>query len=404
MRIAFLSAHSCPVGQLGTKDTGGMSVYIRELACQLGKLGHQIDIFTRVHDPADPLMENLNPYTRLIHFPMGGNESIAKLDLFHHIPEFTESLVRFRNSQNLKYDLIFSHYWLSGLAGREVQVHWQVPHLIMFHTLGSIKNSLGIGYKEPDLRIYTETELARSAQRVIAATEREKSALVDVYGVPENHIAVVPCGVNLQTFQPIDRTIARHQVNLPDKIKIVLYAGRIEALKGIDRLLNAFAELPDTSSTRLLIIGGSTDNDPELKKLKSLACRLGIADSVSFLGAVKHEIMPSFYNAADVCVVPSHYESFGLVALEALACGTPVVATNVGVLRKIIQPGLAGYVIPERTAEGLADRIRTVLERPQRNQCHAQSIRATVNQYAWSAIAARINNEFQKVLTEYHTC
>ena len=235
---------------------------------------------------------------------------------------------------------------------------------------------------------------------MIAATGREKTALVDVYGVPEDNIAIVPCGVNLKAFHPIERSVAREKTGIHNGDKVILYAGRIEALKGIDRLLNAFAALPCREVAKLIIIGGNLDADPELKKLRSLANRLGINNAVSFLGTVKHDLMPYFYNAADVSVVPSHYESFGLVALEALACGTPVVATNVGNLRKIIQPGLAGYVIPEHTAEGLADRICDVLERPQRNLAQSGLIRASVEEYSWSRIAAQIDAQFQKVLSK----
>jgi D-inositol-3-phosphate glycosyltransferase len=396
----MISAHSCPVGQLGAKDTGGMSVYIRELSRELGKLGHKVDLFTRVHDPHDPLIENLTRNVRLVHFKVGGDEAINKLDLYHLLPDFTSSLDIFRKRRRLKYDLIFSHYWLSGIVGQEIGQLWHVPNILMFHTLGAVKNSLGVGYEEPELRIKTEAELSRSCQRVITATKHEKAALVSGYGVPADKVIVIPCGVNLKMFRPVDRISAREKAGL-DCEKIVLFAGRIEPLKGIDRLFRAFANIPNKNMTRLIVIGGDSESETELTQLKQLSHKLGISDSVSFLGTVKHELMPYYFNAADVCVVSSHYESFGLVALEALACGTPVVATDVGDLRNIIQPGLSGYVVSNHSVNCLSEMIAEVLAWPDRNLQRSKKIRSSISGFSWANTASQIEEEFNRVLTEH---
>ncbi len=399
MRIAMLSAHSCPVGHLGTRDTGGMSVYIRELARELGKQGHKVDVFTRVHDPRDPLVESLGRNARLIHLRAGGDEAMHKLVLYSYLPDFACSLESFRKANDLNYDLIFSHYWLSGQVGQEVRSWWGVPHVQMFHTLGVIKNSLGVGEEEPELRVEKEQELARDCDRIIAATAREKSILVNVCGAAPDRVAVVPCGVNLRTFHPIERTAARTRVGLGDG-KIVLFAGRIEPLKGIDLLVRAFAALPGRESTRLVLIGGDASSAAEIERLKGLSRELGIGDSVVFPGTVKHEVMPYFYNAADVCVVPSHYESFGLVALEALASGTPVVATDVGDLRHIIRQGETGYVLPDHSVASLTAKMADVLAWPERNLRRARLIRASVAGLSWGSVAGQIDEEFQRVLAE----
>jgi D-inositol-3-phosphate glycosyltransferase len=401
LRIAMLSVHSCPIGQLGTKDTGGMSVYIRELARELGKLGHRVDLFTRVHDPHDPLMESLARNVRLIHFKVGGDEAINKLDLYHLLPDFISSLDEFRKRRRLKYDLIFSHYWLSGIVGQEIGRWWDVPNIIMFHTLGAIKNTLGIGYEEPELRIKTENELAQSCQRIIAATENEKNTLVHDYSVSADKVAVIPCGVNLKVFRPLDRRSAREKVSFGSE-KIVLFAGRIEPLKGIDRLFRAFANIPNKDTIRLIVIGGDTESEVELTQLKQLANKLGITKAIVFTGTVKHELMPYYYNAADVCVVSSHYESFGLVALEALACGTPVVATDVGDLRNIIQPGLSGYVVSNHSVNCLSEMISEVLDWPDRNLSRSRLIRQSVTGFSWENTALQINEEFNRVIEQYH--
>ncbi len=401
MRIAMLSAHSCPVGHLGTKDTGGMSVYIREIAKELGKRGHTVDVFTRVHDPRDRLTESLGKNARLVHLRAGGDEEIHKLVLYSYLPDFACSLEEFRKSNKVNYDLVFSHYWLSGQVGREVRLWWGVPHIIMFHTLGTIKNSLNIGEEEPELRVHTEGDLAHECHRIIAATEKEKTTLAEAYGISPNRIGVVPCGVNLRMFRPLDRKLAFEQAGLDINTgdKTILFVGRIDSLKGIDLLIQAVALVKSGRGVKLLIVGGDKQSQTDIADLQALCRQLDIESNVSFLGTIKHEKMPYFYNAADVCVVPSHYESFGLVALESLACGTPVVATDVGILRNIIRSGETGFIVEDRTPESLSDRIATVLAWPERTERKTKSIRSSIIDYSWMNIARQIDTELQGVLT-----
>jgi D-inositol-3-phosphate glycosyltransferase len=402
LRIAMLSVHSCPLGSLGTRDTGGMSVYIREVAVELGKLGHSVDIFTRVHDPNDAQIDELGRNVRLIHLKAGDDEEMHKLVLYSYLPDFACNVENFRKLNGLSYDLIFSHYWLSAQVGQELRVWWGVPHIVMFHTLGAIKNSLGIGEEEPELRVETERELIRNCQAVITSTEREKEALVHYYGASPERIGIVPGGVNLKLFQPIDKRLARQELGWGDD-KIVLFVGRIDPLKGIDRLLEAVARLPDTHGLRLMLIGGDEQSESEIERLHQLTRALGIPDLVTFLGLIKHERMPYFYSAADVCVVPSYYESFGLVTLESLACGTPVVATDVGDFKKIIRPGETGYVVDNASPTELAGKIASVLSWPERDSSSIQSIRASVARFSWSNIARAIAKECHRVLASHLT-
>ncbi|HJX12909.1 MAG TPA: glycosyltransferase [Dehalococcoidales bacterium] len=397
LRIAMLSAHSCPVGALGARDTGGMSVYIRELARELGRRGHTVDVYTRVHDPNDPLVIDLGEGARLIHLLAGEQEKIHKLAVYSYLPDFACHLENFRKNNDLHYDLVFSHYWLSGWVGRYLQLWWQVPHVIMFHTLGAVKNAIGIGEDAPELRIVTERDSVQNCQRVIVATEREKAELIRYYGASPDRVSVVPCGVNLETFRPVDREAARQKLGLSDD-KILLFVGRIDPLKGADRLLRALPRLGNTGSLRLVIIGGDEYSRNEVEKLRKLAAGLGIADRVTFQGIVKQDRLPYFYSAADVCVVPSYYESFGLVALESLACGTPVVASDVGDLRNIIRPGETGYVVSENTPAALADRIARLLSRPPRDTDAALAIRESVKSFGWASIAGAVIRELLPVL------
>ncbi len=395
LRIAMLSVHSCPIGNLGARDTGGMSVYVRELARELGKQGLLVDVYTRIHDPRDSQIVNLGQNARLIHLRAGDDKDMHKLAVYPHLPDFAYNLENFRKHNNLQYDLVFSHYWLSGWVGEYLQRWWNVPHVMAFHTLGAVKNAIGIGKVEPELRIKTETHLARNCHHIIAATEKEKDDLIRHYGSSPERISVIPCGVNLDLFQPVNREMAKQQLGFADD-KIILYVGRIEPLKGIDRLLWAMSYLQNGHGLRVVIIGGDGHSRTEVARLQKLSRSLHIEDSVTFSGMVKHEKLPCFYSAATVCVIPSYYESFGLVALESMACGTPVVATNVGDLKSIIHQGETGYVVMDNTPGGIAGKIALLLSRPDTQS--ALSIRASVTRFGWSNVAQQIIKE---VLVNY---
>ncbi len=404
MKVAMLSAHSCPVGKLGTRDTGGMSVCIRELACELGRLGHSVDIYTRVHDPDDRQIYELCNNARLIHLTAGGNEEIDKLVLYSHLPAFASNLEEFRERRELTYNMIFSHYWLSGVAGLSLQQWWRVPHVTMFHTLGAVKNAvkaeahLSAGDDEPELRVDNERILVEKCHRVVASTEQEKQAITGYYGASPGKISVIPCGVNLDQFTVLDMAQARRYLSL-DGERIVLCVGRIDPLKGVDKLIKALPYLRDMR-LKLIVIGGGDDSRSDVEELRGLARSLEVDHAVVFAGTVKHEQLVYYYNAADVCVVPSYYESFGLVALESLACGTPVVATDVGNHRSVIRQGETGYVVRDNSPRRLADRIALLLTGPGSDKRSASSIRASVSGFSWSNSAEAFVRECRPLLDD----
>ncbi|HUV75516.1 MAG TPA: glycosyltransferase [Dehalococcoidales bacterium] len=401
LRIAMLSAHSCPVKKLGAKDTGGMSVYVLELARELGKCGHLIDIYTRAHDPKDKQIYELGNNTRLIHLKAGKDGEMHKLAVYPHLPDFAGKLESFRKRNQLHYDLVYSHYWLSAWAGKFLQSWWNVPHIVMFHTLGAVKNAIGIGEGEPELRLETERYLARNCHRIVAATEREKEDLIRYYGASPETISVIPCGVNLSRFQPIDKETARQQLDLNGNRRNILFVGRIEPLKGIDKLLRAMTYLKNKHGFRLLIIGGDEHSQYEIDRLQQLSRELNIEDSVNFLGLIKQEKLPLYYGAADVCVIPSYYESFGLVALESLACGTPVVATDVGIAKKVIRQGETGYVVVDNSPHRLAQKIELLLSKPEVTTESIDLMRTSVADFDWSKIADKMVREYRGVLSGY---
>ena len=310
LNIAMFSIHSCPVGELGTKDTGGMHVYIRELAGELGNRGHRVDIYTRVHDPNDPKVIHLNGNARVIHLKAGKNGHMHKLAIYPYLGDFTDALKDFAGRNGLRYDLIHSHYWLSGQVGRWAQSRWDAPHMMMFHTLGDIKNTTGVGEKEPLLRITTERQLVEHCHRIIAATEREKTELARFYGAVPEKISVVPCGVNMDLFRPVEKSYARKHLGFDDQEKILLYVGRFDALKGIDRLLTAMTHLRHLQNLKLVIIGGDGDTAPEFIEFKRLSSQLGINERIVFAGRLAQDALPQYYSAADLLTVPSYHESF----------------------------------------------------------------------------------------------
>lgn len=400
LQIAMFSIHSSPIGELGTKDTGGMSVYIRELARQLGARGHCIDIFTRLNGSKHNQIIDLDDNVRLIHLSAGNNGYVHKLALYYYLSDFLRALQQFKTQENLHYDLIHSHYWLSGRLASWVQDRWDLPHIVMFHTLGTVKNIAGVAGKEPDFRIATEKKLVKTCQRILAPTTGEKNNLLTYYNAPAEKIGVVPCGVNLDLFQPIDRAAARQRLGFDDNESIVLYVGRFDPIKGIDRLLEAMAHLRHHRRLRLVIIGGDGTDTPEYQNLQKLAHKSGIQNTVTFVGRIEQKHLPPYYSAADVLVVPSYYESFGLVGLESLACGTPVVATEVGAMGSILRNGETGRIVADANPRSLARAIETFLNRPGSEKSSTDMIRASVLKFGWANVAAAVIDEYDTLFKQ----
>ncbi len=397
-RLALLSFHGCPVARLGEKDTGGMNVYVLQLAREFGRRGHLVDVYTRCHDPTDPTIVELGDGARVIHLK-AGPFSTAKDSYYEHIPEFLGTLCSCQASEDIDYDLIHSHYWLSGRVGMILGRKWRVPHAVTFHTLAKTKMRASAGEKETDLRISVEERVARGADGVIVSTEQEKQDLITLYRTPGGKVRVIPAGVDLGMFKPIDRNVARNDLGIDNK-KVILYVGRIEPIKGLGNLLEAVALLEDQDDTVLLIVGGKPGDDKELERLKSQARELGIGDKVVFTGAVPQCRLPAYYSAADVFVLPSYTESFGLAALEAMACGTPVVASRVGGLSTFIRNGVTGYLIPWRCPEPFAQRLDMLLANPALRDALGAAARAKALEMSWGGVADHMLDHYSLLMGE----
>jgi D-inositol-3-phosphate glycosyltransferase len=383
----MLSVHGCPLARLGTREAGGMQLYVRALSRELGKRGLVVDVFTRRSDPMLPEIVSFGRNARVIHLDAGEPAPIDKASVFDHLPAFLGELERFRCTEGVDYDVVHSHYWLSGWVGNVLARRWDVPHVAMFHTLGRLKNRAMSETLEAPVRSDVETRIAASADRIIASSEHERESLVELYRARRERVSVVPCGVDLGLFQPVDRGMARARLGLSGDV--ILFVGRMDPIKGLDVLLRSLALLKFRSGFSLVVVGGS-GNEREMLRCQDLVAALDLADRVQFRGSVPQEELPLYYGAATLLVVPSHYESFGLAAVEALACGTPVVASMVGGLPTIIHDGENGYLVPWRQPSEFADRIERIVADDALRRRLASRARASVARFGWSAIADRI--------------
>ncbi|MBI4282566.1 MAG: glycosyltransferase [Chloroflexi bacterium] len=395
-RIAMVSVHGCPAAQLGSKDTGGMNVYIRQVAQELSKRGIYVDVFTRYHDPNDPQVVRLAERARVIHIS-AGHFTDDKTVIPYHLPEFVCRLLDYTSRERLSYDLIHSHYWLSGRVGSILARHWGIPHVACFHTLAEVKRRARVGEIEPEERALGEGKVIRSADSIVAFTQHERDAMIRLYDAPGQKIEVIPCGVDAELFQPLDQELAKRKLGLQDS-KVVLYVGRLEPLKGVDILLRAVAQLEQGDSVKTLIVGGDLEEDREMARLKSLSQELGISTRVSFLGRLNQQELPTYYNAADICVVPSYYESFGMVALEAMACGTPVIASRVGGLPTIVKDGFTGYLIPWRCPEPFADGLDVLLSSQTIRRAMGEASRRVALTMRWPAVVDSLMDSYRSLL------
>jgi len=407
-RIAVLSVHSCPLAALGGKETGGMNVYVRELSRQMGRLGIGVDVFTRSQNPHISSIAPLGQNARVIHIKAGPEEPVAKHRLLQFMPEFTSGVVRFARESGAAYDLVHSHYWLSGWVGGRLKRLWSVPLVHMFHTLGVLKNTAGEGGKEiePSKRLRVEKEIGEYADCIVAPSPWEKKQMVLLNGTPPARVKVIPCGVDLSLFRPIPSSRAMKFLGLTRR-NFILFVGRIDAIKGIDVLIRAVHRLScrpkgEKGELGLIIVGGELDVDPrresrEMQRLRMLVQDLKLQDRVAFWGSQRQDLLPYFYSAAQALVLPSRYESFGMVTLEAMACGTPVIASRVGGLKYTIEDGRTGLLVPEGNPALLAEGICRVVERPGVRKKLVQAALAEVRQFSWPEIARKVLSVYRSL-------
>ena len=365
-RVAVVVYHSSPLVDAGSGDAGGMTIFVRGLAEALSRKGLRTDIFTR-RDGDRPRIVTLSEGVRVISIDEGPPERVEKSDQLAFIPDFIAGVRAFTTTTRMRYDLVHSHYWQSGLAGKELSRLWNVPLVHSNHTLGKVKNRFLAPGELPEgpERLAGEAAVIAASHVLAVSTDQEVEQLSSFYGASHDRIKTVHPGVDHSLFEPsIPRQEAREALGLTDEATL-LYVGRIQPLKGLELAIRSTEELSGAmeQDVVLLVVGGASgrDGEAEVQRLRELSRSLGIEDRVRFLGPRPHTSLPSIYRASDVVVVGSHTESFGLAALEAHACGIPVVGTAVGGLSHIVGDGTTGYLVEQRDPSVFAARLKTLL-------------------------------------------
>ena len=400
-RIAIISLHSCPGGRLGNVDVGGMNVYVLMLSKFLGHLGFYVDIFTIDHDNCIyPQIGNIEPQVRVIHIEVS-KTNISKVNLHDYVDKFVLKVKIFSDNNSLRYNLIHSHYWLSGCAGEKLSDAWGVNHLLNFHTTAKAKLDVNIVEENEPVRNLMEKNLFFSSDAIIVSTSQEKKDLQEYYnGSPKKSYVIIP-GVDLSTFYPVEKSFAKKQLSISEDF-VILFVGRLDPIKGIELLIESFAQIEQLKLTRLLIVGGSKNGDDNLylTKMKNLSKHFGVEGKVSFEGSVNQKDLYMYYNAADLCVVPSHYESFGLTILESMACKTPVISTPVGVSKNLIEEGQTGFLINVRSPNELSKKIECILWDSVLREKVGLSSYDLVKEMSWSKMAFELSKVYKLFFRE----
>jgi D-inositol-3-phosphate glycosyltransferase len=391
MRVAMLSVHTSPLAQPGGGDAGGMNVSIRALAAALARAGVEVDVLTRAEHPEQPPVVVVEPGFRVLHVEAGPRAPVPRRAFPDLVAPFSEAAGEAVARCGPDYDVLHANYWVSGAVGHRLKHELELPLVTTFHTLERVKAEVGLD-DEVSLRPRVEAEVVRCADLVVAATADERDQLVRFYGADPDRVEVVHQGVDHTLFAPGDPAAAKRSLGVAGRT-VLLFVGRIQALKGVDLAVRALAELPDRRAV-LVVVGGPSgpEGEDELARLRELVDELGLTSRVRFVPPQPHEELARYYQAADVCVVPSRSESFGLVALEAAACGTPVVASNVGGLRIVVDDGVTGLLVDERDPRAFADAIDRVVHNEPASMADAAVKHAAG--FRWSIAAARLRRHY----------
>ncbi|MBP9813697.1 glycosyltransferase [Candidatus Woesebacteria bacterium] len=406
--IAMISVHECPLASSEGKERGGINVYVFELSKALSKLGWSVDIYTRTQDDTNPRIVQVSKSLRVIHVSCGPHTPLSKKEILSHIDEFTNNVLTFIQNEHITYDVMHAHYYLSGIVAHALSksLSGKTPWVMTFHTLGLMKQLVNHSapFEDPDDRVSLEKSLAQEASAIITTSENDSSYVSALYDAPKDRVHTIPPGVDTHLFFPKSKDEAKKNIGAESDHHIILAVGRIDPVKGFDVLLYAMKILlskqPQLANHACLwIVGGDVGEDQakwstELTKLKHLQNELSLSTTVRFIPALPQEKLVNYYNAADVVVMPSHYESFGMVALEALACDRPVITTDVMGISPILKEFPKGHVISANNPVLLADLLQHVLTQP-----HGYYIdKKAMHKFDWETVAIHITAVYEKVL------
>lgn len=396
---ALISVHGDPAAELGKEGAGGQNLYVRSLAMALAKRGCQVDVFTRREDPDQAAIVELAPGCRTIRLNAGPALFIPRTELFEYLPKFIEAWLSFVQHSGQTYELIHTNYWLSGWVGLQLKFCLGIPQVHTFHSLGAVKyGAMGTLPLIAQTRLDVEQRCLEQADCVIATSPQEAIMLRQMVA-RKGQIRVIPCGTNTQHFASVSKTTARQRLNIALNSRMILYVGRFDRRKGIEILVEACAKL--RQPFQLYLVGGSRSDGSdaqEQQRIKAIVQELGLDTVTTFTGPISQDQLPAYYAAADVCVIPSYYEPFGLVAIEAMAAGTPVVASDVGGLQYSIVHNETGVLVPPCNVDLLTAAIADVFADPERWKLLTEAGQQRVqSHFSVSAVAARVHQLYQCV-------
>ncbi len=407
-RIALISVHGDPAIEIGKEEAGGQNVYVRHVGEALAELGWQVDMFTRKASAEQANIVEHSQNCRTIRLTAGPEEFVPRDNIFEYASDFVKEFLKFQQQSSVHYSLVHTNYWISSWVGMELKKIQNVKQVHTYHSLGAVKYKSVTTPLIASTRLNVEKTVLETAERIVATSPQEKEHMRSLVSTKGN-IDIIPCGTDIHRFGAIEQQTARQQLGIATESKVVFYVGRFDQRKGIETLVRAVgqSQLRDQADLKLIIGGGSRPGQSdgiERDRIESIVAQLGMSDFTVFPGRLDDEILPVYYTAADVCVVPSHYEPFGLVAIEAMACGTPVVASDVGGLQYTVVPEETGLLAPPQDEVAFAAAIDRILSDPDYRNKLGQAARKRVEtKFSWAGVAQQLSDLYTKLIEESAT-
>ncbi|HAA30599.1 MAG TPA: glycoside hydrolase [Cyanobacteria bacterium UBA8553] len=404
--IALISVHGDPAVEIGKEEAGGQNVYVRQVGEALAQQGWHVDMFTRKASAEQPEIVEHGPRCRTIRLIAGPEEFVPRDEIFGFAGTFVEEVLKFQQKTGIKYPLVHTNYWISSWVGMELKKRQPLKQVHTYHSLGAVKyKSVSTIPMIASTRLAVEKTLLETAERVVATSPQEEEHMRSLVSTKGN-IDIIPCGTDIHRFGSLEKQAARAELGIDPEALTVFYVGRFDPRKGIETLVRAVGQSKLRGSKKLhLIIGGGSrpgqSDGKERERIEGIVAELGMKDFTTFPGRIGDDILPAYYAAADVCVVPSHYEPFGLVAIEAMACGTPVVASDVGGLQFTVIPEETGLLAPPQDEAAFAEAIDRILANPDwRNQLGKQARVRVEEKFSWDGVAHQLSDLYTKLLEE----
>lgn len=404
--IALISDHGDPATETGVEEAGGQSVYVRQLAETLPSFGWRVDVFTRKTNPQDLTIVQHSPWCRTIRLVAGPEKFIPRDEIFEYMPKFIEAFETFQKKEGIYYPIVHTNYWLSAWVGLQLKKNSNIKLVHTYLSLGVVKYQV-VSNRPPiaDIRLQVEKQILEQADCIVANSPQEKDHLRTLVS-DQGYIEIIPLGTNVECFHPISKLKARTQLELNPTEQIVLYVGRFDPRKGIETMVRACAQsrARRTGNLRLVIVGGSCPDridGPERKRIEQIVQEVGLTERTLFAGRIDHEFLLFYYACADICVIPSHYEPFGLVAIEAMACGTPVVASEVGGLKHTVVHEQTGLLVPPQNTKAFAEAVDQILANEMWAKCLGINASERVrNHFSLQKTVGQLNSLYQKLLNQ----